>query len=161
MTRAVMAVLFLLYCAACDGSASAGISSASRASEPPAAILPAPSLSEIRPSAKTTPPVPEPTTPERPPALRVAPRTLAVSWQAYLGRHVSLACRPVRRIDFVRTLVVADGARFVVMGPPELVPCAATTSMFTVVGSTSVAISGRTVLPELLLEKNSSEDGAR
>lgn len=80
-----------------------------------------------------------------------------MSWPSYLGRRVSLSCRAVRRVDVVRTIVVAEGARFVTVGPPDVTPCGVTTSTFTVIGSTSVSISGRTVLPELLLEDG---DGA-
>lgn len=91
---------------------------------------------------------------------RVFPRTLAASCQSYLGRRVSLACRPVRRIDFTRTLVVASEERFVIVGSPDLVPCGPNTSTFTVIGSSGVKIAGRIVLPELLLDEG-GETGAR
>lgn len=154
MRLAVMFVALLLtvLVVGCDASGSSGPPSTSRSSEPPAALLPTPSASEIPSSATTTPPRAEPPTPERPPPVHVAPRTLATSWQSYLGERVQLRCRPVRRIDFTRTLVVAGGERFVITGPPDVTPCETTTSTFTVMGSTAVPIAGRTVLPELLLE---------
>lgn len=165
MIRAVMflAMLILLVCcAACDAGDFVGPPSASRSQESPAAVVVVPSASEVPPNATTTPPVEEPRTSERTPAIRAAPRTLAVSWSAYLGRRVLLSCRPVRRIDLTRTLVVAGGERFVVTGPARATPCGATTSTFIVMSSTTVPIAGRTVLPELLLEDDGDgDDGAR
>jgi hypothetical protein len=155
-------VLFLaVLVAACDGNGSAALPSSSRAPDPPAAVAVVPSASEVPPSATTTPPASEPRKPERAPAVRVAPKTLAVSWSAYLGRRIQLRCRPVRRIDFVRTLITAGGERFVVPGSPDVTPCSATTSTFTVIGSASVAIAGRTMLPELLLEDGDGEEPPR
>lgn len=158
MTRTVtLLILLLLYCvAACDWSASAGPPSPSRAAEP-SAVVPsdhtsAPSASEIPPSAATTPPAEKPPAAERRAPVRVPPRTLAISWPQYIGQRVSVACRPVRRLDFTRTLVVADGAPFVVMSSPEVTPCGAATSTFTVLGSTTLPIAGRMALPELLIE---------
>lgn len=154
-----LALLLLHCCVACDGPGSTGRPTASRAQEPSAAVLPAPSASEIPPSV--TPAPSEPPSPERLPPLRVAPRTLAMSWQSYLGRRVWISCRPVRRIDFVRTLIVAEGVRFIVTGPTDVTPCSATASTFTVMGSTSASLGGRTVLPELLLEENDREGSPR
>lgn len=162
MTRAVISlVLLLVSAAACDGGGSAGPPPASRSPKPLGPVHPAPSGRKIPPSATTTPSVAEPPTPEHPPAVRVAPRTLSASWSGYVGRRVSFQCRPIRRIDFTRTLIVANGERFVTVGPPDATPCSARTSTFTVLGSTSVPIAGRTVLPELLLEDDGGEDGAR
>lgn len=149
--------LLLYYCVACDGPDSAGPPAASRALEPPAAALPDSRASEIPPSTTTAPPALEPPGPERSPPLRMVPRTLALSWQSYLGRRVWISCRSVRRIDFVRTLIVAEGVRFIVTGPADVTPCSVTTSTFTVMGSTSASLGGRTVLPELLLEENREE----
>lgn len=163
MSRAVslLVVLLLAVCAGCDRAEPSGSSSSSRPAPLPTQPPPPPSASEVPPSATTTPPVDEPPTPERPPAVRVAPKNLAVSWSSYLGQRVSLRCRPVRRIDFTRTLITASGARFVVTGPPNLAPCGSSTSTFTVIGTARVSIAGRTVLPELLLDEDDGEDGAR
>lgn len=155
MTRAAVILTLLLRClAGCDGGHSAGPPSASRRPEPSASVLPVPSATEMPSSATTTISPSEPTTPESPPPVRVAPRTLAVSWSVYLGRRVSFACRSVRRVDFTRTLIVAGGEKFLVMGPPAVTPCGAKTSTFTVTGVSTFAASGRTILPELLLEEN-------
>lgn len=151
-------LLALLLVVACDGPGSAAPPSSSHSQDPPTVLAAVPRPSEIPPSATTARAASEPPTPERPPPVRVAPRTLAVSWQSYLGRRVSLRCRPVRRIDFVRTLVVAGAERFVVTGSPNATPCGPATSTFVVMGSSSVAISGRTVLPELLLEDVGGEE---
>lgn len=159
--RCLSLALAIVLSAGCDAPDSASAGVVSLASAAPAVASPAPRPYEMHPSATTTPPASEPSTLERPPPIRVAARTLAVSWQSYLGRRVTLACRPVRRIDFTRTLVVAGGAKFVVTGPPELVPCDATTSTFIVTGSTAVPIAGRTVLPELLLEVDDGEEPPR
>lgn len=150
MTPAQGLLLGLLL--TCDAGASVGSPSASHAAEPPSAVLRAPSVSETPSGATTIPPASEPSVPECPPPVRVAPRTLAVSWPTYLGRRVSLSCRAVRRIDLFRTLIIAGGARFVVTGSPNLDPCGDTTSTFVVLGSTTIPTAGRTVLPELLLE---------
>lgn len=107
----LLALLLAVFVVACDGPGSAGLPSASRVSDVPAAVAAIPSASKIPPRATATPPVEEPPSPDRALAIRGAPRTLAVSWSAYLGRRVQLRCTPVRRIDFVRTLVVADGER--------------------------------------------------
>lgn len=154
-----LALLLLYYCVACDGGGSVAPPSASRVSDPPAAGAAAPSATEV-PSSAATPPS-KPPGPERLPPLRVAPRTLATSWQSYLGRRVWISCRSVRRIDFVRTLVVAEGVRFIVTGPTDVTPCSATASTFTVMGSTSASLGGRTVLPELLLDENDRERSPR
>lgn len=157
---AVLAVLAVLAFA-CDAGGSAGPASVSHGRDAPAAVVAVPRPSEVAPSATTTPPVAEPPTSERPPVVRVASRALAASWQSYLGQRVQLRCRPVRRLDFVRTLVVAEGVRFVVMGSPNVTPCGANTSTFTVMGASTVPISGRAVLPELLLEPDGGEGGVR
>lgn len=142
-----MMLLPVLLLVGCDGSASAD----SRAAELPAAIPSAPRPSEIPSSATMTPPSPKlPAT--CPPPIRIGARVLAVSWPSYVGRRVSFMCRAVRRIDFTRTLVVGDGAHFVVMGAPDVTPCLARTSTFAVIGSTVVPIAGETVLTELSLE---------
>lgn len=151
-------ILLLYYCVACDGPGSAGAPSLSRAAKPPTGVPPVPSASEIPPSATTTLLAEESTQePERAPPIRVAPRTLAVSWPQYVGQRVSIVCTPVRRLDFVRTLVVADGARFVVSSSPNVTPCGAATSLFTVLGSTTVRLAGRAALPELLLEDDGEQ----
>lgn len=144
----------LLLIAACDGSAAAGPSSASSTVMPPPGAPSTPRASEIPPEATTTPSPHDPPAPACSPSLRIAPRTLAVSWPSHLGRRVSFSCRAVRRIDFVRTLVVADGARLVIMGPADVAPCSVRPSTFIVTGSTIVPDEGRTALPELLLEED-------
>lgn len=151
MNRVAIA-FHLIVLLACDGSASAGPSQAPRTVAPTEGVPSTTRASEVPPDATTTPLPSEPSAPACPPPLRIAPRTLAVSWPSYVGRRVSFACRAVRRADFVRTLVVADGAKFVVSGPPNLVPCAGRSSTFTVIGSSSVPLAGRTALPELLLD---------
>lgn len=152
MSRIAIALLLLILLVACDGSASAGPSSAPRTVEPATGVPSITRASEVPPDATTIPPPSEPSAPACPPPLRIAPRALAVSWPSYVGRRVSFACRAVRRIDFVRTVVVAEGARFVVTGPPDLVPCGHRSSTFTVIGSSSAPLAGRTVLPELLVD---------
>ncbi len=149
---AIVAMLLSVRLVACDGRGSEGSSAGSRGSEPLAAVLTAPSASEIPSSAGTTLSASGPPLPECLPPVRAAQRTLAKSWPAYLGRRVSLSCRAVRRIDLLRTFVTAGDERFVVMGPPEVTPCAARSPTFTVIGSTAAPLGGRTVLPELLLE---------
>lgn len=144
----------LLLLVACDGTAAAGPSSASSTVEPAPGARSTPRASEVPPEATTTPSPQDPPGPACSPPLRIAPRALAVSWPSYLGRRVSFSCRAVRRIDFVRTLVVADGARLVIMGPADVAPCSTRPSTFTVTGSTIVPIAGRTALPELLLEED-------
>lgn len=151
MSRIAIAFLLILL-VACEESASAGSSSALRTAEPTAGVPSTTRASEVPPEAKTTPPPSEPSAPACPPPLRIPPRALAVSWPSYIGRRVSFACRAVRRVDFTRTIVVADGAKFVVTGPPDLVLCGGRSSTFTVIGSASVPLAGRTVLPELLLD---------
>ena len=145
-------VVILLIVVACDGSSSAGPSSVSGTTEPPSVLPPVPKASEVPPDARATPPASEPPAPTCTPPLRVQARTLATSWPAYLGRRVSLSCRALRRIDFTRTIVVSDGARFVVVSAPDMTPCSDGSSKFTVMGSSVVDVAGRTALPELLLE---------
>ncbi len=152
MSRTAIA-FHLIVLVACDGSAAAGSSSAPRTVEPPPGVPITTRASELPPDATTIPLPSEPSASACSPPLRIAPRTLAVSWPSYVGRRVAIAgCRAVRRVDFVRTVIVADGAKFVVSGPPDLVPCAGRSSTFTVIGSSSVPLAGRTVLPELLLD---------
>lgn len=154
-----IAVVVLLYWAgsACDASASASTPSVSCAGEPAGAASGAPKRSEVPSSATATPSnTPEPPAERRAP-VRVAPRILAVSWPQYVGRRVSVVCRPSRRLDFTRTLVVADGARFVVSSSPNVTPCGADTSTFTVLGSTTVPLAGHAALPELLLEEGGEQ----
>lgn len=162
MSRAMMLVALLLavLAVACDGSGSSGSPSTSRASEPPAPMLPTPSASEMPTRVATTPHAEEPRESERPPPLRVAPTTLAIS--AVLPRPAGSTALPAdARIDFTRTLVVAGGEKFVVTGFPELVPCGAGTSTFMVMGSTAAPIAGRMMLPELLFEDDAEEEPPR
>ena len=158
MIRIVLAA-FVLSLIACDEAASvgssSGSSSASRTTEPPAAVLPVPKASEVPSNARTTVPAAEEHPAECSPPLSVAPRTLAVEWPKFIGQRVSFTCRPIRRVEFVRTIIVADGVRFIVTGAPNTTPCSANrTSTFTVLGSTTVATFGRTIFTELLLEED-------
>jgi hypothetical protein len=116
-----------------------------------AAPLPTLGAGEVLIDARTIPS--SPPAPECAPPLRVSPKALAISWSTYLGRRVLLMCRPVRRIDLVRTLVVADGAMFIATGPSDVTPCSKKTSTFVVLGSTVSPLFGKTSVPELLLEE--------
>lgn len=157
MSRTIVTiVLFLSYCVGCDGSAPTGSSSVSGASLPGVAATAAPTASEIAPRTTTVTSASEPSAPPCSPPIKVAPRTLAVAWPQYVGRRVLLSCRSVRRIDFTRTLVAAEGAPFVVTGSPTIEACSAGPRTFTVMGATTVPLGGRTAFAELLVD----EDGA-
>ncbi len=135
---------------ACEGNASVGPSSSSSAIESPAPTLLSASVSEVPSDAGTDGRAATRAGSSCPPPVRIPPRILATTWPKYLGLRVSLICRAIRRFDFTRTVVVADGAKFIVVSAPDVSVCERGTSTFLVMGSSTVALGGRVVLPELL-----------
>ena len=61
---------------------------------------------------------------------------------------------PLQADEVRRLLIVAEGSKFVVTSPPDLSPCGDRSSTFRVMGPTTVALGGRAVLLELLLEEH-------
>lgn len=97
---------------------------------------------------------PEPKREEAPCAhpKTISPRALAATWPSRLGQCVRLATRLVRSIDVTRALVQGDGASFIVWMSPDAAWVGVKANAFVVMGTASVSLHGRTVLPELLLE---------
>jgi hypothetical protein len=142
----------LLYCVACGRGAPAGSSSLSEPAPlpPPQAALP--SATETPSDARTTGSVPKERPAECLPPVRVSPQTVAREWPRLVGRRVFFSCRVVRAVGFTNYLVAGDGAMFIVVAGPESPPCKPSTSTFTITGASHLAVHGRTVLPELVVD---------
>ena len=86
------------------------------------------------------------------PASRVAPSTLAATWPARVGQRVRLAAKIERALDYTDVLLLAAGQRFVAMIAPDQLWEGTAEHTYTVLGSKTVALAGRTTLPELLFD---------
>lgn len=87
-----------------------------------------------------------------PPAVDVKPAALFTGWPALVGHRVRFAGRVERVIDFTDVVIVAPGGRFVVTASPDRLWSGVEAHSFTVLGSASVGVHGRTVLPALVLD---------
>jgi hypothetical protein len=96
-------------------------------------------------------------TPRCPTPLRLAPRSLAITWQQHAGARVSFPSRVERSVDFTQVVIRArDGARFAVTLGPDQVWSGDATHAFVVGGSTTVRIRGSMVLPLLFVDDDCS-----
>jgi hypothetical protein len=95
------------------------------------------------------------------PPVRVAPRDLAAKWPTMVGKRVSFVGRVERSLGFGEALVVADGARFVVLLAPSDVWTGTARRTYRVIGSATVHTYGPTRLPQLLLEREECGDGGQ
>ena len=87
-----------------------------------------------------------------PPAPRVSPDALAATWPSRLGQRVRMTGRVERSIDVVHAIVRAGHQRFAVMLSPDRTWAGDREQTFTVMGSSTVFVSGGPqTLPELLL----------
>jgi len=86
------------------------------------------------------------------PGQRIDPATLAASWPARVGKRVRFKSRVELSVDVMDAVVTAAGHRFVVIAGPDQLWEGEMERIFTVMGSTTVALRGRTTLPQLLLE---------
>lgn len=85
------------------------------------------------------------------PAPKVVGAELTARWPALLGRRVRLAARMDRALDFTDAVLTADGASVVVTMSPDAAWSGTQLHTFEVIGSQSVALHGRAVLPHLAL----------
>jgi len=86
------------------------------------------------------------------PASRVDPSALAATWPARVGQRVRFASKIERALDYMDVLLLAAGQRFVAMVAPGQLWEGMAEHTYTVLGSKTVAIAGRTTLPELLFD---------
>ncbi len=77
---------------------------------------------------------------------------LATRWPALIGRQVRLPMRVERAIDFTDALATVGGRQFVLTMSPDAIWTGVRPHTFVVLGSTTVPLGGRTVLPHLLLD---------
>ena len=120
------------------------------------------------PASSTITPAPSPITPSRAPspvqgagcrpADDVKPAALFTGWPALVGHRVRFAGRIERVVDITEFVITAGGRDFIVNGLPDRPWSGAESHSFTVLGSSSVGVHGRTVMPLLLLDD--SECGA-
>ena len=87
------------------------------------------------------------------PGQRIDPATLASSWPAHIGTHVRFKSRVELSVDVMDAVVSAAGHRFVVIVEPDQLWEGEVEKRFTVMGSKTVSLGGRTTLPQLLLEQ--------
>ena len=87
-----------------------------------------------------------------PPAVDVKPAALFTGWPTLVGHRVRFAGRVERVVDFTDAVIVAPGGRFVVTASPDRLWSGVEAHSFTVLGSASVGVHGRTVLPSLVLD---------
>jgi hypothetical protein len=97
-------------------------------------------------------PVPSPASDECAPAERIAPATLAASWPARIGSRVRFKGRVEVAVDVMDAVVTAAGHRFLVVAGPDQLWEGDKERTFSVMGSKTVSLGGRTTLPQLLLE---------
>lgn len=151
----VVLVLAAVACQRGGGSTNSELSTttaapATVASAPP--TLPTSSTSGVTRSGAT----PESPPDECMPGQRVAPPTLAASWPARIGTRVRFRSHVDVAVDVMTAVVVASGHRFVVVASPDQLWQGDKERTFTVMGSKTVSLGGRTTLPQLLLEAECS-----
>lgn len=98
-------------------------------------------------------PVADAEVPSCPDALVVSPERLASAWPSLIGQRVAIEGVVIERaLGFTEFLVTAGGVRFAVLMGPDQAWQGRARRTFLVVGSTRVALHGRTSLPELVLD---------
>jgi hypothetical protein len=148
-------IVLVLAAVACQrGGTSTSTESTETAT--PAVIAPimrtASAISDVESAAS----IPSPPADESTPGQRIAPATLAASWPARIGKRVRFKSRVEVAIDVMDAVVTAAGHRFVVVVSPDQLWEGEKERTFTVMGSKTVALWGRTTLPQLLLEEECS-----
>ena len=88
------------------------------------------------------------------PGQRIEPATLTSSWPARIGTHVRFKSRVELSVDVMDAVVSGAGHRFVVIVEPDQLWEGEMEKRFTVMGSKTVSLGGRTTLPQLLLEQD-------
>ena len=149
----VVVVVLVLAGAACQRGAISSNpepSSHTAPAEPIAPVLPMTSSSDrVADSASSlASPADECT-----PGQRIAPAALAASWPSRIGTRVRFRSRIEVAIDVMDAVATAAGHRFVVLASPYKLWEGEKERTFTVMGSKTVSLGGRTTLPQLLLEE--------
>ena len=88
------------------------------------------------------------------PGQRIDPAMLASSWPKRFGERVRFKSRVELSVDVMDAIVSAAGHRFVVIVEPDQLWEGEMEKRFTVMGSKTVSLGGRTTLPQLLLEED-------
>jgi hypothetical protein len=141
---------------ACPGegrSAPSGTSAGSAPSE--SSPVPTASVAEVQPAAATSDTV-APSADECSRGQPIATATLAATWPARIGTRVRFKSHIEAALDVMDVVVVGGGRRFVVVAGPDQLWQGDKGRTFTVMGSKSVSLGGRTTLPQLLLEPECS-----
>ena len=103
-------------------------------------------------AAVTSGPDSSPGAEECSPGQPISPATLSASWPARLGSRVRFKGHVEVSVDVMTAIVMASGHRFVVVAGPDQLWQGDKDRNYTVMGSKTVALGGRTTLPQLLLE---------
>ena len=90
------------------------------------------------------------------PGQPISPAALAASWPSKLGSRVRFKGHVDVSLDVMTAVVLASGHRFAVVASPDQLWQGDTTRTYAVTGSKTVALGGRTTIPQLLLEPECS-----
>jgi hypothetical protein len=152
MTPARLMVVLALAAVACQrGSVSTSTESSANTTTT-ATIAPTMPTSSAVGSVESAAPVPPPLADECSPGQPISPATLSASWPTRIGARVRFKGHVEMALDVMDAVVAAAGHRFIVVAGPDQLWEGEKERMFTVMGSKTVSLGGRTTLPQLLLE---------
>jgi hypothetical protein len=86
------------------------------------------------------------------PGQPISPATLSATWPARIGSRVRFKGHIETALDVMDAVATAGGHRFTVVAGPDQLWQGDKDRTYTVMGSKTVALGGRTTLPQLLLE---------
>jgi hypothetical protein len=150
VTRRLVVLLAVLAAASCGKAPK----------EDPAPARPGKTVAPLIASASANEPMVPATSPAAVPSctppLRMTGGELTMRWPALIGRRVQLHMLIERALDFTDVLVTAGGRRLVITMSPDAMWTGVQLHTFVVMGSTTVPLRGRVILPHLLLADEDS-----
>jgi hypothetical protein len=145
-----LVLVLALAATACRGEGSSAPSESSSAT---------PTVASATSTATSIPDVaaaPEAPAEECSPGQPISPATLSASWSSRLGSRVRFRGHIEVSVDVMTAVVAAGGHRFAVVASPDQIWQGDKDRTYTVMGSKTVSLGGRTTLPQLLLEPECS-----
>jgi hypothetical protein len=116
--------------------------------EPPTVLQPPPSADRRAGSHDA----PTPPANDCPAAIRVDPRVLTAEWPKRIGQRVRFTSRVERSVGLLDVVLIARGARFAAILPPDQLWQGEQEHAFIVSGSASLNLRGPVTLPQLVLD---------
>jgi hypothetical protein len=152
MSPRLMLVL-ALAATACRGEGRSTPSESTAQTIPAAAAANPPPTRALAASAAVTSSASDPSpADECSPGQPISPATLSAAWPTRLGSRVRFKGHVDVSVDVMTAIVIASGHRFVVVASPDQLWQGDRDRSYTVMGSQTVSLLGRTTLPQLLLE---------